>query len=264
MSNRPSVGVQLLCQSSWLHTTHLCFLSSFKSPRLALCSTGTLDRLQMSAGRYAPPFAIQHTPCSIAVKPGILGPTCQKTEEASASYLLGLVELGAKLVQVCSSRLYALLNCSQLLLQLSQVPLHIPARQPVPFMCYNIVSLRLPVRPASHVQGETAETPGLILETGWAQLQPQEHPLQCSRPERLTMYKRILKISLAQARIRWVWVPEGVLTVTPCIRPPGHDIVHITDGAVTEEGFVGCAQHPQSVALSLRHHKTLSNRHSWL
>ena len=51
---------------------------------------------------------------------------------------------------------------------------------------------------------------------------------------------------------------------TPCIRPPCHDVVHITDGAVPEEGFVGCAQHPQSIALSLGHQTTLSNMHSWL
>ena len=43
-------------------------------------------------------------------------------------HLLGLVQLGTEPVQVCSGRLEALLNGSQLLFHLSQVPLHIPAR----------------------------------------------------------------------------------------------------------------------------------------
>ncbi len=184
----------------------------------------------------------------------------------TAFYLLGLIKLGAELVQVCSGRLDALLNCRKLLLQLPQVPLHIPARQLVPFMCCNIMSFRGPVRPTSSKErhrfylgdwlGKTSSA-GTPLAKQLARVPHDFHNLQAED-------RRRLKISLAQARVRWIWVPEGVLTVTPCIRPPCHDVVHITDGAVPEEGFVGCAQHPQSIALSLGHQTTLSNMHSWL
>ena len=68
----------------------------------------------------------------------------------------------------------------------------------------------------------------------------------------------MLRSTLPQSRIGWVWVSEGVLAVAPRVRSPGHDVMHITDGAIAEESLVGGTQHPQPIALSLEHHARLS------